>query len=100
MNLTEHLLATLAEEATEVAQACTKALRFGLEQGYPGTDRTNRGDIGRELADMRGVIEMLSAEGVVFPEASDPSLAGRKVQQVLKFLEYARARGALNAPRS
>ena len=95
MNLTEHLLVTLAEEAAEVAQACTKALRFGLEDGYPGTDRTNRGDIARELADMRGVISLLGDEGIFFPEASDPALAERKKQQVLKFLDYARARGAL-----
>ena len=95
MNLTEHLLTTLAEEATEVAQACAKALRFGLEDGYPGTDRTNRGDIARELADMRGVIEMLAEQGVQFPEASDQTLVARKKLQVRKFLGYAFSRGSL-----
>jgi hypothetical protein len=40
MDLTEHLLATLAEEATEVAQACTKALRFGGVRRHSTTERT------------------------------------------------------------
>ena len=57
MNRTEHLLACLAEECAEVAQAVGKALRFGLDDGYPGTDRKNADDIAKELNlnDLSGV---------------------------------------------
>jgi hypothetical protein len=39
MNITEHLLATLAEECAEVAQATSKALRFGLDEPEVNIER-------------------------------------------------------------
>ena len=52
MNKTEHLLACLAEECAEVQHAVAKALRFGLDDGYPGAASTNAQDIAREFADV------------------------------------------------
>jgi hypothetical protein len=54
MNIHEHLLTCLAEESGEIAQAAHKALRFGIDDGYPGTERTNRRDIVQEVNDLIG----------------------------------------------
>ena len=67
MNLTEHALSVLIEESAEIAihlnqliQAATKAQRFSLDDGYPGTDRTNRADLVNEANDLIGALEHLS----------------------------------------
>lgn len=59
MTRTEYLLACLAEECSEVAKAAMKAQRFGVADGYPGTDRTNGGDIAKELNELLAIVEML-----------------------------------------
>ena len=92
----EHLLATLAEEAAEVTQACMKALRFGLDDVRPGTDYTKEQWIARELADMRGTIELLREHGVALRGANDNALAERKKAKVLELMELARERGRLD----
>ena len=58
MTRTEYLLACLAEECSEVAKAAMKAQRFGVADGYPGTDRTNGGDIAKELNELLAIVEV------------------------------------------
>jgi hypothetical protein len=101
MNRKEHLLTVLAEEASEVIKAVSKALRFGLKDGYPGTDRTNEQDIIKEYAQMVAVFEMLqtSSSSKAFNSEIDWSLFdGIKLEKkanVLKYMEYAKQTGAL-----
>lgn len=97
MNFDEHLLVVLQEEALEVAHACSKALRFGLDDGYPGTDRTNRSDLEKEIIELQGMIAMLTRRGIIC-DTTGPSARTAMVEKenrVLKFMEYAKARGAL-----
>ena len=98
MNMKEHLLVTLAEEALEVAHACSKALRFGTDDGYPGTDRTNVGDIEEELIELDAVRYMCRQAGIIknSPTKSHihPSFF-RKIKRVEQFMKYAKDRGAL-----
>ena len=96
MTETEHLLTCLAEEAGEIVQACGKALRFGLDDGYPGTDRTNAGDIATEIAHLKAVAGMLDLHA----DKSEGTLMDDKIAKVREFMEYARRRGTLmpNAP--
>jgi len=96
MTESEHLLTCLAEEAGEIVQACAKALRFGLDDGYPGTDRTNAGDISKECTDLMAVLELLHEHGDL--EWLLPDCAKRmeaKKAKVREFMEYARKRGTL-----
>lgn len=93
MDMREHLLVCLAEECAEVQQATTKALRFGLKDGYPGTDRTNEGDLFRELDDLFAVVEMLQGVGIQW--RPDYKKMAAKKEQVIKFMGYAEQRGAL-----
>lgn len=96
MTESEHLLMCLAEEAGEIVQACAKALRFGLDDGYPGTNRTNAWDISNESTDLMAVLEVLHEHGDL--EWLLPDCAKRmeaKKAKVREFMEYARKRGTL-----
>lgn len=94
MTKQEHLLTCLAEECAEVQQAVAKALRFGLTDGYPNTDRTNAGDIARELADLVAVAEMLEESGAV-PRSHTLWDIEQKKAKVQTFLEYAKLKETL-----
>lgn len=97
MNESEHLLTCLAEEAGEVVQAVTKALRFGLKDGYPGTDRTNEQDIQDEFAQLLAVMEMLE-DKVFGPRDFDrlQRTTNAKKYKVIEYMEYAVKTGALS----
>ena len=97
MNRTEHLLTTLGEEGVEVAQRCTKALRFGLTEVQPGQDLNNAQRIRGEFIDLLAVMRMLVEEGAIEPvtDADLPAMEAKR-QKVEKFLDYSRAMGTLN----
>lgn len=97
MNRTEHLLSILAEECAEVAQRCSKALRFGLEEVQPGQLSTNAERIVREYNDLVAVIEMLNTElGLQYLLHSAWRQAiSEKKSKVEQFLEYSRKCGTL-----
>ncbi len=65
MNRKEHLLVILSEECSEVIKEVSKALRFGLENGYPGQSKTNQDNIEDELTDVFAVVEMLLDDGML-----------------------------------
>lgn len=92
----EHLLTILGEEAVEVAQRCSKALRFGLHEVEPGQGYSNRERILVEFADFFAVLEMLNTEGVLdleeYPVAEAIEAKKAKVE---KFLTYSRHCGTL-----
>ena len=58
MTRTDHLLTIVAEEAVEVAQRATKALRFGLTEVQEGHDANNADRLLRELNDLAAVVEI------------------------------------------
>jgi len=90
MNTSEHLLACLAEEAGEIVQACGKALRFGLRDGYPGGNRTNAEDIEKEVAHLLAVFEMLAhMDGAIIKDTIDRRTMVAKKRKVEEFMEYA-----------
>jgi hypothetical protein len=105
MNRQEHLLAIAEEECAEVAQRCSKALRFGLDEVQEGQPLNNRARIIYELTDLLATLEIL---GVVrFVDAFDGSVAvaidagyaaiDAKRAKIEKFLDYSASVGTLNA---
>lgn len=68
--MTDHereLLTMLAEEANEVAIACTKALRHGLDSHHPDRPHQNNfSDIRKELSDVGAVVALLKESGLDF----------------------------------
>ena len=63
------VLTIIAEECAEVAQRCTKALRFGLTEIEPGQERTNAFRIGLEFGDLVAIMGMAQRYGLVPSEA-------------------------------
>lgn len=97
MNRTEHLLAIVAEECAEVAQRCSKALRFGLTEIEPGQELTNAARIYQEYADLRAAVEVLHADCSLMPDGlpSLGSMMDAKHRKIAKFLEYSAKQGTL-----
>lgn len=106
MTETEHLLDCITEECAEIIQRVSKALRFGLREVQPGQDLTNEQRIVAEFHDLRGVLEMLHARGLLL--ATDDGLLANhdqrdainaKKHKVRKFLDYSRSLGTLTEER-
>ena len=94
MNRMEHLLSIAAEEAVEVAQRATKALRFGLNEVQPGQELSNLERMRGELCDLLAAFEMVYDEaGQRFGIDLD-AIAAKKAK-VGKFLAYSRDLGTL-----
>lgn len=89
MTREEHLLTILAEECSEVAQRCSKALRFGLDEVQPGQTLNNCERINQELSDLMTVVHMLN-----LPTPA-PSL--QKGDKIKKFFELSLRVGTLDA---
>ncbi len=68
--------------------------RSAADDGYPGTRRTNAGDIARELNDIIAVVEMLEENGAV-PRTGSINEIDKKKAQVRNFLDYAKERGTV-----
>jgi hypothetical protein len=94
MNKVEHLLVCLAEECSEVAQAATKALRFGLNDKGPNHELTNAEYIAREFNDVIAVVKMLEELGLI-PLCHSPISQKAKKDRVILYMEYAKRCGTL-----
>ncbi len=106
MTKTEHLLFILSEECAEVAQRCSKAARFTLEERQShnniATELTSESDysngqrIALELTQLIAVAEMLN-EIDAFPDGyGHQHLIDSKKYKVEKFLEYSKKVGTLD----
>ena len=97
MNNAEHLLTCLAEEGCEIAHACHKSLRFGLDDRnvLNPNGPTNRERIVEELNDLMAVIGILQARGVIPDDWQSWKKQGDKDRKVERFMDYAKKHGAL-----
>ncbi len=96
MNIHEHLLTCLIEEAAEVQQAASKSLRFGLDDNHPDSDRTNRQDLADELTGLLAVIDLCRKYGMKLPEIGNPGDMEDKQDRVNKTMNYATDQGTLS----
>jgi hypothetical protein len=97
MNKQEHLLTILSEECAEVAQCASKALRFGLKDIKPGTQKQNTERIMEEFYDLVATMEKLQSYNVL-PEWGEDRInfhKEAKKSQVEKFLDYSEKVGTL-----
>ncbi len=84
--LDRELLTILAEECAEVIKAVSKSLRFGLDNGYPDSNATNRDDIEQEVGDIMAVVERLVDRGVL-SVASIERCAEAKSVKLARYLQ-------------
>lgn len=85
MNTEKYLLTCLAEECAELAQAASKAIRFGLENAAEPDKPTNLQRINEELMDILAVIEILDDSGILVQTGSRDYLDTKK-SKVYKML--------------
>ena len=86
MTREEHLLTILAEECAEVAQRCSKALRFGLDEIQEGQSLTNAERITQELEGLKGTY-MLLFEEKKLPRMRIGNVKNKQVR-IEKWLNY------------
>lgn len=106
MTLREHFLAIAAEEAVEVAQRCTKALRFGLDQIQQAYDDvpwqnpghlTNADRIREEVADLLGTLDLLGLLDLTcIGDSKLRDLAAAKQAKITRYLHIALQEGTLD----
>jgi len=94
LNRTEYLLVCLSEECAEIQQAVNKALRFGLDVGFPGSRTTNAEDIAREWVDAIGVMEMLEDDKIIKNIATQKAINKKKIK-VGHYMDHSRKLGTL-----
>jgi NTP pyrophosphatase (non-canonical NTP hydrolase) len=95
MTRTEHLIAIVAEECAEVAQRCTKALRFGLLEIQPGQPLTNAQRISQEYGDLVAALILLQRECPGnFAGPTDEALEEKR-QKIEHYLKYSSVVGCL-----
>ncbi len=94
MTRQEHLISIAAEEAVEVAQRATKALRFGLYEVQPGQEKSNLIRMMEEYCELAAAISMLLA-GRVGAVVDFDKLVALKTEKVEKFLRYSEHCGTL-----
>lgn len=86
MTRIDYLLVVLAEECAELAQACSKAIRFGLNDDY--TLQHPKEMIKREFNDVLAVMEILTTEGVFDALPLDREMITKKQMKIGQFIEY------------
>ena len=96
MTRQEYLLTVMAEECNEVAQRCTKALRFGLNEVQPGQDATNADRIMLEYMDLIAIYQLLKEEGHLSCSQEWGERIAAKKKKVEQFYDYSRTLGVLH----
>lgn len=92
MTRLEHLLTIVTEEALEVGQRGTKALRFGLDETQPGQAQNNAERLMYEYADLAAALSMLKDEYPELP-ALDVGMLEAKRQKIEKYIAYSMSLG-------
>lgn len=96
MNTQEHLLTVVMEECVELAQRCSKALRFGMGEKQPEQRYTNAERIKEEYTDLVAVVSMLSATVGFELDSVDVDKLLAKKSKVRKYLAYSFKQGTLD----
>lgn len=84
----QHLLVILAEEAAEVVQQASKAVRFGMDNVKPGIGKRNRTLLVEELSDLVAVASLLD----IVP---DHYLVEMKKEKITAMMDQSRKLGQL-----
>ena len=85
----KNLLIVAMEECAEIAQACSKAIRFGLETRHTEDDNFHRTEILIEYYQLQSIIERLQKDGSLpyFSEERIKNIKKSKIEKVQKYYE-------------
>lgn len=82
------VLTILQEECAELIVQISKALRFGLGDGYPGGTETNYEAIGREIGDLDAMVG-LALKADLYSSEARTTAARDKIERLKKFMQNA-----------
>ncbi len=97
MTRKELLLDICAEECSETAVRCSKAIRFTLKEIQEGQSLTNAERIIQEFNDIVAVMEMMKQEGML-DRVIDTDYIQAKKLKVEEWIKYSKKRGTLQEP--
>jgi len=91
------LLIQLSEELAEVQVSISKALRFGLDDGYPNKVTSNAEDIAIEFNEAISIFSMLeNTDGfATFKKDKTIEIQEKKINRVNQWLKYSKEKGIL-----
>lgn len=93
MKIHEHLILILIEEATEVAQAASKVLRFGPNDSHDG--RTNAERLKIEFNDLLAIIIMINNH-CDLNIVRDEELLLQKTSRLNSIMNYSKRQGFID----
>lgn len=99
MTTKENLLVTAMEECSEIQQAISKSLRFGLDNYHPADPQnSNVQQILTEYYQLEAVMEMLMDYGILprVPKWERTRIKTNKAEKVNKYLELSRDLGLVS----
>lgn len=80
------ILTILQEECAELIVYISKAIRFGLGDGYPGDTETNYEAIGREIGDIDALVH-LAMQNDLYCNGARTNAAKNKVERLKKYMQ-------------
>ena len=93
MDSLQYLLIVAAEEATEVAHAAHKVIRFTPHDSHTPGGATNLENLEKEVNDLYAMIEMLADKGIVINRRQE--LIDAKKRKVSDYMQYSRLLGVV-----
>lgn len=91
MTTEEQILIIAIEECAEVAQAISKAGRFGFDDIRNGQPYTNKERIEIELNDLFAAIELMTGNDI--SSLIDRDMIENKKEKVFRFIGYSKQKG-------
>jgi len=92
----QYLLTCLAEECAEVAQMCSKSMRFGLDETKQGLNETNAERLFVEFVDLCTVMGLIIdgyCDKLDTSEKRMVELQEKKLEKIKKYLDYSQKIG-------
>lgn len=98
MNEEEYLLVCLMEEASEIAQAAAKSIRFGLDDTHPNRPTENNElDLLTEFYQLLTVMELLQENNLIQKISTDQiqKIKAKKKRKLTEYMKYSKDKGKL-----
>lgn len=90
MNREQFLLTLLSEECAEVAQRCSKSIRFGLDEIQEGQAKNNQERLVEELRDLMTILHLLRKEGYLNSLAVLNKIDSSRIVKIDLFYKYSK----------
>lgn len=92
----QYLQICAMEEAAEVTQRLSKALRFGLDEVQPGQSLNNRQRLEGEIIDLVAVLMKLEeADAINLQRPEHQEALDDKLDKITKYMAYSQHNGIL-----